>query len=283
MKSFIDFVAKFKEYITLTALIVICFSSISLGNKFQLGGFRTVIVGSVGWLQSVIDWVPNPVALKSENRAVRELNLYLSSELIRSRKSIIENEKLKNMLSLRDTTKMELLPADVIGETIVELRKYVTINKGIDDGIAEGMAARTDAGLVGWIVAVNKNYSLIELINNSNVKVSTKIQRNSINGIIEWKGDKEFNMINVPDSYDMKVGDILLTSNYSNKYPADIPVGRITVAEHKVGSLFKIVKIAPLVDFSSLEQVFVISYLPNPERMGLIKEMEAKLKTRKSK
>lgn len=283
MRSFIDFVAKFRDTITLTALIVICLSSISLGNKFQLGGFRTFIVGSVGWLQSAFDWVPNPAALKSENRAVRELNLYLSSELIRSRKSIIENEKLKNMLALRDTSKMELIPADVIGETTVELRKYITISKGSTEGIREGMAARTDAGLVGWVVAVNVDYSLIELINNANVKVSTKIQRNSINGMIEWKGDKEFSMSNVPDSYDMKVGDILLTSNYSNKYPSGIPIGIITVAEHKVGSLFKIVKVKPLVNFNSLEQVFVISYLPNPDRMQLIKDMEEKLKLRKSK
>ncbi len=283
MRNFIDFIAKFRDYITLSALIVICLSTISLGNKFQLGGFKSIIVGSVGWLQNVFDWVPNPKALKSENRAIRELNLYLSSELIRSRKSIIENEKLKNMLSLRDTSKIDLIPAEVIGETTIELRKYVTINKGTKDLITEGMAARTDAGLVGWIVASNIDYSLIELINNANVKVSTKVQRNSINGIIEWKGDKDFVMSNVPESYDVKAGDILLTSNYSNKYPADIPVGMISVAEHKVGSLFKIVKVKPLVDFNSLEQVFVVAYLPNPERMGLVKVMEEKLKMRNKK
>ncbi|MFW5701969.1 MAG: rod shape-determining protein MreC, partial [Bacteroidota bacterium] len=78
-------------------------------------------------------------------------------------------------------------------------------------------------------------------------------------------------------------GDEIITSNYSNKYPAEIPIGEIASVGDDPGSLFLRIEVRPFVNFSTLQQVFVIDTLPDPERQNLIRRMEDRLRAQKSK
>ena len=197
MQRFINFIAKYKELITFTALVVMSLSLISLGNVAQIGGFRTVVIGSIGWLQELFAWVPKPGALQTENRAVRELNLKLSSEVTRMRHSLIENKKLRDLMNMKDKTEYSVISSEIIGKTTVEMRNYITLDKGKQDGIEKGMAVRNDAGLVGTIVIASDNYSLVELIINRNVKIAGKVQRTLVSGILVWEGGENLFMKNI--------------------------------------------------------------------------------------
>ncbi|MBI5324779.1 MAG: hypothetical protein HZB41_05820, partial [Ignavibacteriae bacterium] len=115
MQGFINFVAKYKEYFTLVALVIISLSLISLGDVSRIGGFRTVVIGTVGWMQSVFTWIPKPGALQSENKSLRELNLQLSTEVTRMRNAVIENRRLREMLKLRENNEIIDLNSEVVG------------------------------------------------------------------------------------------------------------------------------------------------------------------------
>ena len=39
----------------------------NFGNTTELGGYRSIVVGGIGWMQSAFSWIPNPIALKNEN------------------------------------------------------------------------------------------------------------------------------------------------------------------------------------------------------------------------
>ena len=114
----------------LPSFVLLVLALISMGDVSKIGGYRAFVVGSIGWLEEAFSWVPNPEALKTENRAVRELNLYLSSELIKSQKAQTENEKLRRLLAFKETIDAPLISAEVIGKSTIELREYITINKG---------------------------------------------------------------------------------------------------------------------------------------------------------
>lgn len=283
MQKFVNFVDKYKEYITFASLIVISLCLISMGNVSRIGGFRTVVIGTVGWIQELFAWVPNPGALQSENQAVRELNLQLSSEVIRGRHSLIENQRLRQLIGLREKIEEPCLSSEVVGKSTIELRSYISLDKGESNDVKEGMAVRTDAGLVGSIAAASSDYSLVELITNRSVRIAAKIQRTNISGIVVWEGGSNFFMKNLPKSFDVQAGDIVITSSFSNKYPPEIPLGQIIKVEDDPGSLFLLIQIQPFVDFSSLEQVFIVKHLPDPERIELIKKMEDRLIIREGK
>lgn len=278
MLQLLNLIVQFKDYAALTLLGIISLSLISMGDVSKIGGYRAFVVGTIGWLEEAFAWVPNPDALKTENRAVRELNLYLSSELIKSRQALTENKKLRDMLDFKNGIEYPLVSAEVVGKSTIELREYITINKGKKYNISRGMAVRTDAGLTGVVVIVEDNYSLIETLNNRQVKISAKINRNGIDGILIWSGDKYFNMQNIPKSFDIQEGDELITSNYSRKYPPGIPIGKIVRVEDDKTTLFHKIYVEPYVSFSTLEQVFIIQYISDPERLKLIVDMEERLK-----
>ncbi|MDT3739946.1 MAG: rod shape-determining protein MreC [Candidatus Kapabacteria bacterium] len=281
MQNLINFVTKYKEYITFTALVIICLSLISIGDVSRIGGFRTVIIGSMAWMQGALSWIPNPGALQNENRALRELNLELSTEVTKMRSAVIENNRLRQVLEFRQKFPDSLITAEIVGKSSIELRNYVAINKGSSAGISQGMSIRTDAGLVGTVIGTSENYSLVELVNNRNVKVSAKIQRTNIDGILTWSGGDYFNLNNIPTSFDIKKGDVVLTSEFSNKYPPDVPFGEIVQVKDEKNSLFLTIKIKPFVNLASVEQVFVIRRIPDEERNKLILQLEERLLTKK--
>jgi cell shape-determining protein MreC len=53
-------------------------------------------------------------------------------------------------------------------------------------------------------------------------------------------------------------GDLLLTSGMGGVYPKGLRVGRIEKVDRKTSGLFLGAKVAPAVDFSRLDEVFVI-------------------------
>lgn len=281
MQKFIAFVTRYKEYITFSALVIICLSLISIGDVSRIGGFRTVIIGSMAWMQGAFSWIPNPGALKNENRSLRELNLQLSTEVIKMRSAMIENSRLRNLIDFKQTFPDSLISTEIVGKSSIELRNYVVINKGEDEGITQGMPVRTDAGLVGTIIGSSSNFSLVEMVNNRNVKVSAKILRTNIDGILTWSGGDYFNLNNIPTSFDVKKGDVVLTSEFTNKFPADIPFGEVYEVIDENNSLFFTVKIKPFVNLATVEQLFVVKRIPDEERLKLILNLEERLKIKK--
>lgn len=282
MHRFKRIIKDYKEYFTFVILIIASLILMSSSDINKLGGFRTFVVGTIGWLQNIFSWIPDTGALKSENKTLRELNLQLNNEVSKMRLSIIENRKLKAMIKLKSEIQYETIAADVIGKTSIELRNYYMLNRGYDDSVRIGMAVRNDAGLVGSIQSVTEHYSLVELIINKNVKIASMVQRTRYNGILSWVGSKNFSLENIPKSYDVIIGDTIVTSNYSNKYPRNLPIGYVVSKEELPGDIFARISVKPFVNFATLEEVFILKYIPDEERQKIINKMDEKLKARKT-
>lgn len=283
MQNILALLTKYKEIITFTLLVIISLSLISSGDVSKIGGFRTVLVGAYGQLQNAFSWLPNPGALQSENRALRQLNLELSEEVTRMRNAYVENKKLRKLINFKSEKDIPLISAEIVGRSEIEMRNYATIKKGRKHGIKPGMPVRTDAGLAGTIISATENYSLIELLTNRHIRISAMTQRSQLDGIVVWEGEDIFKMKNIPSTYDVKEGDIVITSNYSNKYPKDVPIGEIVKVKEDTESLFYDITIDPYVDFKSLQEVFVMEFQPDEERIKLLEQMEEDLKLLKKK
>jgi len=274
MDKLISFFYKFKDYLTFLILNILCLFLIYNSDSIYLGGFRSLIVNYLGWTQESFSFINNPIILKSENRALRDLNLFLSNEITNARVVQLENEKLRELLNFREKETKDYISAEVVGKSNVSLRSFFILDKGIEDSVKFGMSCRTDAGLVGVINFVSSNYSILEIIRNKHISIAIKIQRNAINGILVWSGvDNVFEIKNIPVSYDVKVNDIIITSDFSNKYPNEIPVGKIIKVENINGSLFYTIKVKPFVDFYNLEQLFIDKKLPNVEKNNIILDL----------
>ena len=150
-------------------------------------------------------------------------------------------------------------------------RNNITLNVGEKDSVKTGMPVITDRGLVGKIVATSANYSIAQILLNKDLKISAKDQRSRVDGILSWDGENKLQLKNVSKSSDVLVGDVVITSEYSNHFPAGIPIG-YTLTAGTVDNLFKKIEVEPFVNFETLEEVFVLRYLSNEERQSLEKK-----------
>jgi len=62
---------------------------------------------------------------------------------------------------------------------------------------------------------------------------------------------------------ELKPGEFVVTSGMGQRFPRDLLVGRVESIEKKQFGLYQKVTIAPAVDFSRLEEVFVITSPPD--------------------
>ncbi len=278
MYRLIKLINDFKNYFIFVCLVIISLSLISMSSSSEIGGFRTIVITTVGTLQELLAWIPNPGALRSENRTLVELNLQLSTEVAKMRKALQENEELRIMLALAQTSPLSLIPVEVVQKSTAQMRNYVIINKGSTDSIKVGMAVRSAAGLIGSIIGSSKNYSIVELLNNRNINIPAKLLNSGHEGIISWEKEDYLLLKNISNSLEVEAGDVVITSTFSSKYPHNIPIGKVSKVQEEPGSHFKKIIITPSSNFFKFDQLFVINYIPDPQRQKLVKEIENNFK-----
>jgi rod shape-determining protein MreC len=187
-------------------------------------------------------------------------------EVSRLREARLENIRLRQALNLPRRPDRTYIAADVVGKTLQLLRNTITLNVGERDGIAVNMPIVSERGLVGKIVATSNRYSVGQILLNRDLRVSAKVQRNRVDGIVRWDNGRLISLQNVVKTADVQSGDLVVTSGYSNVYPGGIPIGVVNSSRVQSESLFLSVEVTPLVDFEHLEEVFVLSTIPDTSR-----------------
>ncbi|MBK8550227.1 MAG: rod shape-determining protein MreC [Ignavibacteria bacterium] len=268
MKTLGLFLLSIKEYLILSLLIVVSLILIFSNDNSQVRFLRAVGVGFVGAIQSGMSAVPNVFEIEKENEFLREKNIELSNEVSALKEAKLENLRLTKSLGLKDKNISGVVIAKIVNKSLVQARNTITLNVGESDSVRVNMPVITDDGLVGRIVSSSSNYSIAQILYNRNLSISVKVQRSRVDGIMNYDGAGNLIINNVPKSADVKTGDVIITSEYSNYFPAGIPVGTV-VEEGNLDNLFKKVILKPSVNFTTLEEVFVLRHLPEKERLDL--------------
>lgn len=233
----------------------------------QIHQIRALSIGILGRIQESVSFLPNFFQLEKENEILRRTNVNLADEVNQLREAKLENIRLRRLLGLKETTKFWLVSAKVVGKTVNLLRNTITLNVGERDGVAPGMPIITDAGLVGKIIATSGSYAMGQIILNSHFRASARVQRSRVDGILAWEGGKYSLLKNVAKTLDVKVGDMVETSELSSLFPSNIRIGVVASVTEQPGSLFKMIEVENAVDFATLEEVFVINVKPDSSRI----------------
>jgi len=158
-----------------------------------------------------------------------------------------------------------VIAARVVNKNLALLRNTITINVGSSDSVQQYMPVVSDGGLIGIVTTVTKHYSIVNILLNTEFRVSGKVQRSRIDGIVVWDG-KTLSLNNVPKMRDVSMVMLLQHLNTAILFPPDIRIGLVSDVHEQPGSLFKSITIEPGTDFVKLETVFVMAYAQDKER-----------------
>ncbi len=198
---------------------------------------------------------------------------------------LAENEKLINKLeytesllnsiadTLIDTTispQFKYIPAKVVNNSTNKRYNYITLNKGIDDGIEPEMAVISDSKLVGVINNVSKKFASVISILNPKLKISAKIKKNNYFGSLYWEGKNVTTcaLSEIPHHVNISVGDTIITSGHSTIFPEGILIGFISDFEIKEGN-FYLIKVTLASDLNNITNVMVIKNFNKKEQKTL--------------
>lgn len=258
----------FKEYVVLVTLVSLSIILLVVNDNVQIRQIRSLTVGTLGVIQQTFSWIPNITALQRENELLRKVNVNLSDEVNQLREARLENIRLRSMIALQETSSVKLIGAKVVSKNLNLLRNALTLNVGSDDSVRIGNPIVTGEGLIGRIVAVSGGFSIGQLIVNVDFRASAKIQRSRVDGIIAWDG-KSILLKNVAKTQDVREGDAVITSEYSNAFPPGIKIGIVSKISEMPNSLYQRIEVIPTVNLTQSEEVFVMDYVPSLERMAL--------------
>lgn len=263
-----DILFQFKEYAVLVGLVAVSLILLTVNDNPQVKHMRTVATVAFGLLQEQIIFIPNYFSLESENQLLRRTNVELADETNRLREEKLENIRLRQLLGIKQQLPFDVIAGKVVGKNLTLMRNTLTIGIGRVDGIDPLMPVIGDGGLVGIVVSVSEHFAIVNLLLNVDFRASAKIERSRVDGIIAWDG-MNLTLKNVAKTLDVKVGDVVITSTYSSTFPADLRIGVVSDIREQSGTLFKIIIVTPSVDFVKLEEVFVLTAVPDAERVEL--------------
>lgn len=258
---------KLRNLIIILVVVGILFLSLS-GYLTPLFSFSvSPFISAQSWLAqrylAFSDFFNSPrdmATLRAENAALNERVAMLQSEIVALQENLAQSEILYTLLDFaRSNPEHEYLAATVIGREISPYLQYIIIDKGSNDGLRHGMPVVTQQGLVGRIDALISDAARIQLITDANSVVNVKLQSAQVEGLVRGSVTGEISLDMVPVGAKVEIGDVLMTSGLGGTYPPNIFVGQILTMQSKENVLFQTGSVQPVVDFSSLSAVLVIT------------------------
>jgi len=258
----------FREYLVLTLLVILSLTLLTQNNNPQVQRVRAVAFASFATVSSVFYDVFNITQLKNENTVLRQTNAELMIQISQLREQGILNRELKGMLEIIDTTSLPFFPATIVSKSLSITQNTITINAGSKDGILPGMPVLSYRGFVGIIQSCSEKFSIARTLKNIDLKVTVKNEKNRLNGIMKWDGEKLM-IVDVPRTYDFDVGDRIVTSELSSIVPIPIPVGLVSKVEEDKTGLMYLIQVTPFEEVLSVEYVLILMMIESAEMNNL--------------
>jgi rod shape-determining protein MreC len=201
----------------------------------------------------------------SEYFSLRETNLKLSEENAELRTKLEQRMQILPSATpvVTDTAlinRYEFLNAKVVNNSVSRFTNFITIDKGSNEGVSEGMAVISSGGAVGKVKATSRHYSVVTSILNTDVMVSAMLKSTGHFGTVQWDGLNPLfvNLNYIPRHVRPTVGDTVVTSGYNAIFPQDIIIGTIEEVELGEAALFYQLRVRLSQDFHQLTYVAVV-------------------------
>jgi rod shape-determining protein MreC len=251
-----------KDPLTLFASVVLSLILISSNNEEQLQIVRGWTLAGFGFVFEKWSDLQRLGDVYIENEQLRKKNSELMLENSRIREAYLENRRLRDLLAFKSESRHELVAAKVIGLRNDGFINSVILAAGEADSVKKNMPIVTAQGLVGKVYTVAKGHSVSQLLLDRNFRVSAKIQRSRVTGIVSWSEGNRVVLAEVPKRSDVKVGDTVISSGFSTIFPEGLEIGQVSEIDEDTDGMFMRILVHPAVDFTSLEEVFIIRNQP---------------------
>ncbi len=250
-------------------LVVAGVMALALGGYFGAisNRFDTFLVATQSWFSTrflvVQDFLTVPrdvVTLRQQNADLQNEVARLQAQVVQLQQQVSETQALAALVNFsRENPENSYTAASVIGRDPSPFLRYVIIDRGSNDGIRRGMPVVTDQGLVGRIDAVISTAARVQLITDPSSVVNVQLEKSKSEVILTGTVSGNLSLDMASQDIPLAPGDVVLTSGLGGGYPADLIVGQVLDVRKRDSDLFQQATVQPVVDFTQLKIVLVIT------------------------
>jgi len=224
------------------------------------------------WLKEVEAFVEDHLTslssylgLRDQNERLVAENLALRNELERRRIAIEFLHDVK--FDTLHKSQYRFYGGTVVSNSVVKQHNYFAIDVGAKDGIVPDMPVLAGGSVAGIVLTTSRHYSIVISLLNIDMRLSAKLKRTGYFGSLRWDGVNYQTALlsDIPHHVDVREGDTVITTGYSNIFPPDLFVGVVDNVEIKGGD-FNIVRVKLGCDFKRMHYVTLIDDKLRKER-----------------
>lgn len=205
---------------------------------------QRIVGDSVALWHKAQEYCTTQEALCKENNQLRNTEFLQQVRLQKLMALESENEQLRALLQSSARLGENLLVAEILKVDGDQFSHQLLLNKGLQAGIYVGQPVLDAQGIIGEVIEVFEKTSRVLLLTDASHGIPVQNVRNGVRGIAMGTGrSKTLDLQYVPNTVDIQVGDLLITSGLGGRYPAGYPVGIISQINRDTSDAFASVQI----------------------------------------
>jgi len=246
--------------------------TIVLSQKGALDPLRNLALTVVSPLERGVRNAAEPVAdvfnrigerqdLKEENRQLRQQIEELRAQIAGLREQQALSEGLRELLKTQEGRPNDtFLVARVIAKDPSNLKERIAIDRGRDDGLAEGMVVLSAGNsLVGVVSSALDDFAWVTLITDSNSSVNAMVMESQTQGVVSGTLHNGLRMELLPQDTEVQPGSTVATSGLGGNFPDALLIGEVVSVQGSPQDIFQKAEVEPTADLSRLKSVLVLT------------------------
>lgn len=276
MLRLISFLSNYRNALLFVLLEGIALFLITHANDRQRHLLGDALFEMSAGLQDVTLGVTDYFTLAEANNRLKQNNSELQQEVefLRQKIAAYQGQEAIDSIHpelLTPTGKIDTfvyISALVIKNSTHRSYNRITLNKGANHGIEEGMGVVSPQGIVGRIIRVSDDYALVQSALNVSFELMVtamepgKTEPIGTVGFFAWDG-KSVNrakLTYIPETVPLEIGYSVVTSGSSTIFPPGFKVGEVTsLGNGKATDGFYDAELTLTTDFSQIHNVYVLS------------------------
>ncbi|RFA31285.1 rod shape-determining protein MreC [Alkalilimnicola ehrlichii] len=203
--------------------------------------------------------------LIEENARLRAQQLLNETRLQRLDSLERENINLRALLQSSYEVGEPTLIAELMRVDLDPNIHLIQINRGSRDGLFVGQPVLDANGVVGQVDRLGPVSAMVRLITDPSHALPVQINRNGLRSVAMGSGDlRRLEVVNLPTTADVEVGDLLVTSGLGGRFPPGYPVARVTDVIIDPGLPFARIVAKPTAALDRSRQVLLVEGQMDP-------------------
>ena len=233
-------------------------------TKTLTSPFRSAYTAVATWFNDKQNYYRNTTALEEENAALRQRIAQMEEDIRQAELDSDENQRLRELLELREQRRDFQLEAALITEHAVSnWTSSLSLNKGTAHGVENGDCVIDETGaLVGIVREVGVNWCTVLTIVDTDTSLGAQVFRTKdlalAVGDFSLMEENRLRLEYISAVIQLLGGEVVHTSGLGGFYPSGLVIGTVDVVQIDDSGSASYAVLIPSVEFDDLTEVFII-------------------------